>query len=208
MANTIAMPEEAARAQAKPLTPAPRPLTPPQWGMLAFLLSEVALVSTLIVTYIALLGHDRVGPTPAAALELPLVICMTVLLLSSSVTIHLAQHTLRRGARTAFCVWWAVTITLGIAFLLGTGYEWYGLITHYHLTPSRNLFGSAYYTLVGFHGMHVTAGVIAMAIVLGLVLRRTGIERKGTAVELVGWYWHFVDAVWVVVFTVVYVVGR
>jgi cytochrome c oxidase subunit III len=198
-----------------PLAPVPSPLIhhpssliPAQWGMLAFLLSEVALFSTLIVTYIALLGHDRVGPTPAEALKLPLVICTTVLLLSSSVTIHLAQHALRHGARTAFCAWWAATITLGIAFLAGTGYEWYGLVTEYRLTPSRNLFGSAYYTLVGLHGMHVTAGVVTMTVVLGLVLRRTGIERKGAAVEVVGWYWHFVDAVWVVVFTVVYVVGR
>jgi cytochrome c oxidase subunit III len=177
-----------------------------QWGVLAFLLSEVALFSTLIVTYIALLGHDRVGPTPADALKLPLVICTTVLLLSSSVTIHFAQRELRRGARTVFCAWWAATIALGIAFLLGTGYEWLGLITEYHLTPSRNLFGSTYYTLVGFHGLHVTAGVITMSIVLGLALRRAGIERSGAGVELVGWYWHFVDGVWVVVFTVVYVV--
>jgi cytochrome c oxidase subunit 3/cytochrome o ubiquinol oxidase subunit 3 len=194
---------------APPVIPQGAPqLSAAQWGVLAFLLSEVALFSTLIVTYIALLGPDRVGPTPAEALKLPLVLCTTVLLLSSSVSIHLAQHALRRGGRTAFCAWWAATIALGFAFLCGTGYEWHGLVREYHLTPSRNLFGSAYYTLVGFHALHVTAGVITMAIVLGLVLRRTGIERKGEGVELVAWYWHFVDAVWVVVFTVVYVVGR
>ena len=179
-----------------------------QWGVLAFLLSEVAFFSTLIVAYIALLGHDRVGPAPAVALKLPVVICTTVLLLSSSLTIHLAEHGLRHGARTVFCAWWAATIALGIAFLVGTGYEWYGLITDYQLTPSRNLFGSAYYTLVGFHGLHVTAGVITMSIVLGLFLRRAVTERSGAGVGLVGWYWHFVDGVWIVVFTVVYVVGR
>ncbi len=218
MSETVAKPEailkslDAPPQAALPVPPAiperaPQ-LSAAQWGVLAFLLSEVALFSTLIVTYIALLGPDRVGPTPAEALKLPLVICTTVLLLSSSVTIHLAQHALGRGERTAFCAWWAATIALGIAFLIGTGYEWHGLVREYNLTPSRNLFGSAYYTLVGFHALHVTAGVIAMAIVLGLALRRTGIERKCEGVELVGWYWHFVDAVWVVVFTVVYVVGR
>jgi cytochrome c oxidase subunit 3 len=190
------------------IRPGPPQLSAAQWGVLAFLLSEVALFSTLIVAYIALLGNDRVGPTPADALKLPVVICTTVLLLASSFTIHVAERALRRGASTAFCAWWAATIALGIAFLLGTGYEWHGLVTEYHLTPSRNLFGSAYYTLVGFHGLHVTAGVITMSIVLALALRRAGIERTGAGVELVGWYWHFVDGVWVVVFTVVYVVGR
>jgi cytochrome c oxidase subunit III len=218
VSETITKPEavlerlEATPQAALPVPPAIPERAPQlnagQWGVLAFLLSEVAFFSTLIVTYIALLGHDRVGPTPAEALKLPLVICTTVLLLSSSVTIHLAQHALRRGARTVFCAWWAATIALGIAFLLGTGYEWHGLITQYHLTPSRNLFGSAYYTLVGFHGLHVTAGVITMSIVLGLALRRAGIEPSGAGVELVSWYWHFVDGVWVVVFTVVYLVGR
>ncbi len=190
------------------LTTHQSPLTPQQWGVLAFLLSEVALFSTLIVTYLVLLGHERVGPTPAEALKLPLVICTTALLLSSSVTIHLAERALRRGAHSGFCGWWAATIALGIAFLVGTGYEWYGLITEYHLTPSRSVFGSAYYTLVGFHGLHVTAGVITMTIVLGLALRRAAIVKNGAGVELVGWYWHFVDGVWVVVFTVVYAVGR
>jgi cytochrome c oxidase subunit III len=194
-----------------PVPPAVEPaqsLSPGQWGILAFLLSEVAFFSTLIVTYLALHGNDRVGPTPAVALHLPLVIGTTLLLLSSSVTIHLAERALRHGSQAGFGVWWAATIALGTAFLLGTAYEWYGLVTIYHLTPSRNLFGSAYYTLVGFHGLHVTAGVITMLIVLGLALGRRVTQRSAGAVELVGWYWHFVDGVWVVVFVVVYVVGR
>jgi cytochrome c oxidase subunit III len=185
-----------------------RTLTTGQWGMLSFLLSEVAFFSTLIVAYLVLSGNDRVGPTPAEALHLPLVICTTVLLLSSSVTIHLAERALRHGTQRQFCSWWAATIALGIAFLLGTAYEWHELITHYHLTPSRNLFGTTYYTLVGFHGLHVTGGVIVMSIVLGLALSGQITERNGGGVELVGWYWHFVDVVWVVVFLVVYVVGR
>jgi cytochrome c oxidase subunit 3/cytochrome o ubiquinol oxidase subunit 3 len=176
--------------------------------MIAFLVSEAAVFSTLIVVYLALLGRDRVGPTPAEALSLPLVIGTTAVLLSSSGTVHVAERALRRGSRRAFLLWWAVTIALGVAFLAGTAFEWRELITRYHLTISRNLFGTGYYTVVGLHALHVTAGVVAMLAVLGLALRRRITAEHRTAPELVAWYWHFVDAVWVVVFTVIYVVGR
>jgi cytochrome c oxidase subunit 3/cytochrome o ubiquinol oxidase subunit 3 len=176
--------------------------------MLSFLVSEVALFGTLIVTYLFYLGKDTVGPTPAVALKLPLVLCTTAILLASSGTIHLAERTLERGNQGGFLGWWTATIVLGVLFLLGTAYEWYGLIHHYGLTISRNLFGTTYYTLVGLHALHVTGGVMIMLIVLGLALGRqvTGANRAG--VGLVSWYWHFVDGVWVVVFTVVYLVGR
>ncbi len=141
-------------------------LTAVQWGMLSFLLSEVAFFSTLIVTYVSFTGKDVVGPTPAEALKLRLVLVTTACLLSSSYVIHVAERALERGDHGAFCRWWSLTIALGIAFLLGTAYEWHELITVHHLTISRNLFGTTYYTLVGFHGLHVTAGVIAMLIVL------------------------------------------
>jgi cytochrome c oxidase subunit 3 len=178
-----------------------------QWGMAGFLLSEVAFFSTLIVTYVTFMGQDTVGPTPAEALSLPLVIGTTICLVSSSVVIHAAERALARGKQRAFCLLWAATILLGIAFLLGTAYEWRALIVEHHLTISRNLFGTTYYTLVGFHGLHVTAGVIAMLIVLRLALRREVTDKNSTGVELVAWYWHFVDAVWIVVFLVVYVAG-
>jgi cytochrome c oxidase subunit 3/cytochrome o ubiquinol oxidase subunit 3 len=183
-------------------------LTPAQWGMIAFLTSEAAVFSTLIVVYLALLGRDQVSPTPAQALSLPLVIGTTAVLLSSSGTVHVAERALRRGSRRAFLLWWAVTIALGVAFLVGTGFEWRELITRHKLTISRNLFGTGYYTVVGLHALHVTAGVVAMLAVIGLTLRRRITAEHRTAPELVAWYWHFVDAVWVVVFTVIYVVGR
>jgi cytochrome c oxidase subunit 3/cytochrome o ubiquinol oxidase subunit 3 len=184
-------------------------LTPSQWGMIAFLLSEVAFFSTLIVTYVVFVGADALpngmgGPTPASTLSLGLVIVTTICLLSSSVTVHLAEKALHRDHEGGFRLWWSMTILLGIAFLAGTAYEWYELIYHRGLTVSRNLFGSTYYTLVGFHGLHVTAGVIALLIVLGLALRRQVTSRHAIGVELVSWYWHFVDGVWVVVFVVVY----
>jgi cytochrome c oxidase subunit 3 len=196
-------------------------LTSHEWGMLAFLVSEAAFFCTLIVVYLAFVGAVQSGPTPAI-LSLPLVIGMTVCLLSSSVTVHLAATSLRIGAQSAFLRWWSATILLGIAFLAGTGWEWTHLIGEHGLTISRNIFGTTYYTLVGFHGLHVTVGVIAMLILLafarparpmlsGSYAGRTNHRAtagKQVGVELVSWYWHFVDVVWVVVFTVVYVVGR
>jgi cytochrome c oxidase subunit 3/cytochrome o ubiquinol oxidase subunit 3 len=177
-------------------------------GMLTFLLSEVAFFSTLIVTYIIFIGRSAAGPFPREVLSLPLVFGTTACLLLSSGTVHLAERALRRGAQGVFLGWWSATIGLGILFLLGTAYEWYGLIFRDHLTISRNLFGTTFYTLVGFHAAHVTVGVIVMLIMLGLALRRHVTQKHATPVELTSWYWHFVDGVWVVVFLVVYVFGR
>jgi cytochrome c oxidase subunit 3/cytochrome o ubiquinol oxidase subunit 3 len=241
----------------------PSSLTPPQWGMIAFLTSEVAVFGTLIAVYFHYLGMDQTGPTPAV-LSLPLVICTTICLLSSSVTIHLAAKALRSDGQRkrdegggmkdetphpssllphpsamlrVFRRWWSATIVLGIVFLAGTAYEWSNLIREYDLTISRNLFGTTYYTLVGLHALHVTVGVLIMLIVLGLTFKRPEVGRQRSeirgqrseiggqvgshtsdlrpltlseraGIELVSWYWHFVDGVWVVVFSVVYLVGR
>ncbi len=185
----------------------PTPLNSTEWGMLTFLLSEVAFFSALIVVYLAYMGQDQVGPTPAI-LSLPLVIGMTVCLLASSVTVHFAEHALKRGSRGGFGVLWSLTILLGALFIGGTMYEWHDLIERQHLTIATNLFGTTYYTLVGFHALHLTVGLIVLSIVLVLVLRRNLTESHPLAVELTSWYWHFVDTVWIVVFTVVYLVGR
>lgn len=175
--------------------------------MLAFLLSEVAFFSTLIVTYLTYMGKDVSGPTPAV-LTLPLVIGTTACLLSSSGTAHLAELALHRGALGRFVLFWSATILLGILFLSGTAYEWHELIFRQHLTISTNLFGTTYYTLVGFHALHVTIGVIVLVMMLILVLRRRMTPGHAIGVKLGSWYWHFVDVVWVVVFTVVYLVSR
>lgn len=182
-------------------------LTPQQWGMLSFLLSEVAFFGTLIAAYVTLLDQDQSGPTPAV-LSLRLVIGTTICLLSSSLTIHIAESRLRAGDRGKFLAWWTATIVLGVAFLSGTAYEWHELITERGLTISRNLFGTTYYTLVGFHALHVSIGVLAMLATLLLAVRGSVNARNHGGAQLVAWYWHFVDAVWIVVFTVVYLVGR
>jgi cytochrome c oxidase subunit 3/cytochrome o ubiquinol oxidase subunit 3 len=183
-------------------------LSAPQWGMLAFLLSEVTFFATLIVTYVTFMGQDQSGPTPREALSLPLVIVSTICLLSSSFTIHLAERATDNGRTGSFHLWWALTIALGIAFLAFTGYEWHDLIFERGLTISRNLFGTTYYTLVGFHALHVTVGLITMLIVFALSLRGRLSDKRQTAERLTSWYWHFVDGVWIVVFLVVYVGGR
>jgi cytochrome c oxidase subunit 3/cytochrome o ubiquinol oxidase subunit 3 len=206
-----------ATGQTFPVPPAIAPergLSPGQWGLLSFLVSEVALFGTLIVTYVfylgqdvAVLGKDGAGPTPAV-LSLSLGLWTTACLLCSSVTVHLAETVLGRGSQGWFILWWTATIVLGVLFLLGTAYEWYGLIYGYGLTISRNLFGTTYYTLVGLHALHVTGGVTIMLIVLGLALCRQVTTANRAGVGMVSWYWHFVDGVWVVVFTVVYLLGR
>jgi cytochrome c oxidase subunit III len=213
MSAAATTPAGPATGQAFPVPPAIVPgvawrtLSPGQWGLLSFLLSEVAFFSTLIVTYLFYLGKDVVGPRPADVLSLRLVLCTTACLLASSLTIHLAERALGRGKRGGFLLLWAATIALGVLFLLGTAYEWYGLIGH-GLTIGRNLFGSTYYTLVGAHALHVTGGVTIMLVVLGLALGRQVTTANRAGVGLVAWYWHFVDVVWLVVFTVVYLVGR
>ena len=198
--------------QSFPVPPAVRPevtLSAGQWGMLSFLVSEVALFGTLIVTYLFYVGRDVVGPTPSKALSLGLlVVCSTACLLASSATVHVAERRLERRNQGGFLRWWLATILLGAAFLGGTAFEWRELIQRHHLTISRNLFGSTYYTLVGLHAVHVTAGLTIMLIVLGLALGRQVTSANRAGVGLVSWYWHFVDGVWVVVFTVVYLVGR
>src|SRR5262249_40956790 len=139
-----------------PLTTHHSPLTTQQWGMLSFLVSEVALFGTLIVTYVFYLGRDVVGPTPADALKLGLVVWTTACLLASSGTVHVAERALGRGNRGGFLGWWLATIVLGAVFLGGTAFEWQELIYRYDLTISRNLFGTADYTLVGPHAPHRT----------------------------------------------------
>lgn len=189
-----------------PIPPAIEPertLSPTEWGMASFLVSEVAFFSTLIVAFVTFRDQDTVGPT-REILSLPLAVATTSCLIASSFTIHLATHALERGARRMFELWWAVTIALGVLFLAGTAFEWRTLITHDGLTISRNLFGSTFFTLVGFHALHVTGGIVTMAIVLGLSLGRRLAAEDTTGPRMVAWYWHFVDVVWLVVFAVVY----
>ena len=175
-------------------------------GMACLIFAESAIFTIFVVAYLFYVGKSLTGPTPREVLETP--IFYTVCLLSSSLTIHFAVKLLERSRRTAFLSLWLFTIVLGALFLYGTGQEWHRLIYERGLTISTNLFGTTYYSLVGLHAFHVTAGLIMLGIVLVFGLAgRIGPEQSAR-VDVLSLYWHFVDAVWVVVFTVVYVLGR
>ncbi len=132
----------------------------------------------------------------------------TVCLLSSSLTIWLAEHAIERGRMRAFAAWWAITMALGIVFLAGTAQEWTRLIVHEGLTIRTNLFGTTFYSLVGLHATHVVVGLIMLSLVMIFTLLGRVEQRHAERIQVLSLYWHFVDAVWVVVFTVVYIVGR
>jgi len=192
----------------------PLPETPTAWklpyrgkvGMACLIAAESAIFTIFVVAYLFYAGKSLTGPTPSEVLETP--IFYTICLLSSSLTIHFASKLLERGRRGGFLVLWFLTIILGCLFLYGTGQEWHRLIYDLGLTISTNVFGTTYYSLVGLHAFHVTAGLILLTIVLFFGLAdRVGPEQSAR-VEVLSLYWHFVDGVWVVVFTVVYVLGR
>ena len=175
-------------------------------GMMCLIIAESAIFTIFVVAYLFYVGKSITGPTPREVLETP--IFYTICLLSSSLTIHFAGKLLERGRRGVFLGLWLLTIVLGGLFLYGTGQEWRRLIYEHGLTISTNLFGTTYYSLVGLHAVHVTAGLILLSVVLFFGLAgRVGPEQSAR-VDVLSMYWHFVDAVWVVVFTVVYVLGR
>ena len=175
-------------------------------GMACLIIAESAIFTIFVVAYLFYLGKSLTGPTPREVLETP--IFFTICLLSSSITIHFASRALEHGKRGAFLGLWLLTIVLGGLFLFGTGQEWHRLIYEHGLTISTNLFGTTYYSLVGLHGTHVIVGLILLTIVLLFGLAgRVGPEQSAR-VGVLSMYWHFVDGVWVVVFTVVYILGR
>jgi cytochrome c oxidase subunit III len=174
-------------------------------GMWCLIAAESAIFTIFVVAYLFYIGKSTTGPQPGDVLHAP--IFYSVCLLSSSVTIHLAVRRIASNEMGAFARWWLATIILGAVFLYGTAREWIHLINDEGLTISTNLFGTTYYSLVGLHGFHVTMGLLALTMVAVFYfssrLQRDHAER----LEILSMYWHFVDAVWVVVFTVVYVIG-
>ncbi len=175
-------------------------------GMACLIAAESAIFTIFVVAYLFYVGKSLSGPTPREVLEPPLF--YSACLLSSSLTIHLAVKSLSRGNYPRFLLLWSFTIVLGGLFLFGTACEWHKLIYEHGLKISTNLFGTTYYSLVGLHGFHVCAGLLMLSVALLLAvfgqIRREHIPK----VDVLAMYWHFVDAIWVVVFTVVYIVGR
>ena len=175
-------------------------------GMLSLIAAESAIFIIFVVAYLFYSGKSLTGPLPKDVLRIP--IFYTVCLLSSSLTIHFAIKAVRRGSTGAFRNWWFGTVALGAAFLYGTAREWYRLIFEEGLTIRTNLFGTTYYSLVGLHGFHVIVGLILLSTVLAFTLLGHVGQEHTYRLDVLSFYWHFVDVVWVVVFTVVYVIGR
>jgi cytochrome c oxidase subunit 3 len=175
-------------------------------GMYALIAAEAAIFTIFVVAYLFYIGKSLAGPVPRDVLSPP--IFYTVCLLSSSLTIHFAVKSLRGGNLRTFGAWWLLTITLGAIFLYGTASEWHRLIYTDGLTISTNLFGTTYYSLVGLHGFHVIVGLLGLITVMAFTLVGVVKQEHTERIDVLSLYWHFVDAVWVVVFTVVYVIGR
>ena len=182
---------------------------PPDRGrvaMFSLIVAEAAIFTIFVVAYLFYVGKSLTGPTPKDVLSVP--VLYTICLLSSSLTIHLAATSLRRGSILSFGLLWVATITLGAAFLYGTGTEWYRLIYNEGFTISTNLFGTTYYSLVGLHGFHVVVGLLSLSIVMVFTLLGSVRSEHAERIDVLSLYWHFVDVVWIVVFTVVYLIGR
>jgi cytochrome c oxidase subunit III len=174
--------------------------------VIGFIVAETSLFAVFVVAYLFYIGKSLSGPSPREVLELPIV--GTICLLSSSISVALATRALAAGRIARAGSWLFVTVVLGLAFLGSTAREWRHLILERGLTIGTNLFGTTFYPLVGLHASHVTLGLFMLG--LCVVFAWSGALKTVHAerVELVSWYWHFVDGVWVVVFTVVYVIGR
>lgn len=177
-------------------------------GMWAFIGSETLFFTSLITTYLVYAPVNRARPDfqdPKHFLDISLTSVLAAILLASSLTMVLALAASRRNDLKSFRNWQLATMLLGLAFVGGQVYEFQHLY-HEGLTLSSSLFGTTFYVLTGFHGTHVFIGVIWLAAVLVKVLKTPGSPENPMDIELVGLYWHFVDLVWVAIFTLIYLI--
>ncbi len=173
-----------------------------RFAVLLFIASDAIFFACLIAAYVYYTGASPDGPNAHGVLDPVKTGIYTACLLSSSITVYLAERSQRqRKPNVSLCL--AATMLLGLVFLYGEMQE-YRKLLHENVTVSRDLFGSTYYTLTGFHALHVTVGLILLGIALNSALRRRSGPPQQTALECISYYWHFVDAVWVAVFSVVY----
>jgi len=175
-------------------------------GMSALIVGESAIFTIFVVAYVFYLGKSLTGPTPQQVLEIP--ILGTICLLSSSLTIRRAEKAIEEERTAGFTLWLTATIALAAAFLTNTALEWKKLIYQDGLTISTNLFGTTFYSLVGLHAIHVIVGMFLLTATLVFSLFGWVDSRQSERFGVIVLYWHFVDGVWIVVFTVVYLIGR
>ena len=172
--------------------------------MLLFVGSETFFFLALIISYVYYSHPGGTLSSTAKYLDIKKTLIFTLFLFSSSATIWVAGLNLKKGRKKQLIAWLIVTIILGIIFLYGQGSEYERLITS-NVTISQNVFGSAFFTLTGFHGIHVIIGLIVLSVITILVASEKFESIEATAFESALIYWHFVDAVWIVVFSVVYI---
>jgi len=174
-------------------------------GFWTFIGSECLFFASLISTYLVYKGKSIAGPYPEDILNIPLTSVSTFVLLMSSLSMVLALDAVRRGNRGQSLLWLGGVIVLGSGFLGSQAYEFTHFV-HEGLTIQQNVFGSSFFVLTGFHGAHVTVGVIWMTTLFLMALRNKLPAGDALKVEIAGLYWHFVDVVWIVIFTLVYLI--
>jgi heme/copper-type cytochrome/quinol oxidase subunit 3 len=175
-------------------------------GFWVFIGSECLLFGSLISTYLVYQGRSLSGPTPSEILNIPLTSVSTFVLLMSSLAMVLALAAVTRGDHVWARVWIATTAGLGLVFLGFQAYE-FNAFVHEGLTLQTNLFGSTFFVLTGTHGAHVAVGVLWLLTLLVRSFQGKLGPDKAMIVEVTGLYWHFVDVVWIVIFTVVYLLS-
>jgi heme/copper-type cytochrome/quinol oxidase subunit 3 len=173
-------------------------------AMAVFIASEAVFFAFLIAAYIYYSPAVVHGPQASNSLDPARTLIFTICLLASSGTMWLAERHLAANKAAGFRAWLAVTIVLGAVFIAGQALEYTGLITR-SITPQRNLFAATFFTLTGFHGLHVLCGLISLCVVMALTFLRPSFrEKEISGVGAISMYWHFVDAVWIVIFSLVY----
>jgi heme/copper-type cytochrome/quinol oxidase subunit 3 len=174
-------------------------------AMWLFLASECLLFGALISTYVLYRGRSKQGPFPADVFDIPYTSVSSFVLLASSLTMVLALSAAQQRDAGRMRLWLLTTALLGMTFVGGQVYE-FTVFVNEDLTLSKNLFGSSFFVLTGFHGVHVTVGVLMLLSLVGLSVARRLPNDPAFPIEMVGLYWHFVDIVWIVIFTVVYLI--
>jgi len=173
-------------------------------GMALFLVNEAVFFALLIIAYLTYRNSVIVGPNAANSLDPLFTLIFTIALLASSFTMWRADKSLEKGNHRGLILWLLATIALGLIFLIGQGWEYWRLLTN-DVTISSNLFGTTFFTLTGFHGLHVIGGLIMLSILTGIALTGRFKGPRSGAVSAISLYWHFVDVVWIFIFTIVYI---
>jgi heme/copper-type cytochrome/quinol oxidase subunit 3 len=177
-------------------------------AMWIFLSSEFLLFGSFISAYLLYKGRSPSGPTPSKVYDIPFTSTTSFILLMSSLTMVLSLAAIQRGDHRRFRVWILATALFGLTFIGGQVYEFTNFFREQHLSLSTNLFGSTFFVLTGLHGAHVTAGIIWLLSLFGLSTQGRLASGDAEKVEIAGLYWHFVDVVWIVIFTVIYLVPK